>query len=83
MTVLATGERRCVEPTLIASGRQRGEEPDAVDGARAQAVATYLQSQGIAKDRLMVQGYGAASLAAANPTKHGRKRNRRVEVTVQ
>jgi OOP family OmpA-OmpF porin len=50
---------------------------------RAQAVASYLQSQGVAQDRLVVQGYGTASPAAANTTKHGRGRNRRVEVTVQ
>ena len=50
---------------------------------RAQAVATYLQSQGIPPARLVVQGYGTASPAASNTSAKGRERNRRVEVTIQ
>jgi outer membrane protein OmpA-like peptidoglycan-associated protein len=50
---------------------------------RAQAVAAYLQSQGFPPSRLNVQGHGTTSPAASNETKHGRGRNRRVEVTVQ
>jgi outer membrane protein OmpA-like peptidoglycan-associated protein len=50
---------------------------------RAQAVAAYLAQQGISPSRLVVQGYGTASAAAANTTVKGRARNRRVEVTVK
>jgi outer membrane protein OmpA-like peptidoglycan-associated protein len=50
---------------------------------RAQAVATYLQSQGIAADRMAVQGFGTQSPAATNASAKGRRNNRRVEVTVR
>jgi outer membrane protein OmpA-like peptidoglycan-associated protein len=50
---------------------------------RAQAVATYLQSQGIVADRMAVQGFGTESPAATNATVKGRRNNRRVEVTVR
>jgi len=50
---------------------------------RARAVASYLGSQGISSSRIVTQGYGTDSPAAANVTAQGRNRNRRVEVTVQ
>ena len=50
---------------------------------RAQAVAAYLGAQGIAPARLVSQGFGTVSPAAANATAQGRRNNRRVEVTVR
>ncbi len=50
---------------------------------RAQAVAAYLSAQGIAASRMNVQGHGTGSPAAPNASVKGRRRNRRVEVTVQ
>jgi len=50
---------------------------------RAQAVAAYLGAQGIAASRIVSQGFGTASPAAANATAKGRRNNRRVEVTVR
>ncbi len=50
---------------------------------RAQAVAQYLSAQGIAPERMNVQGFGTTSPAATNATASGRKDNRRVEVTVR
>jgi outer membrane protein OmpA-like peptidoglycan-associated protein len=50
---------------------------------RAQAVAAYLDSQGIALSRLVVRGFGTISPADSNATAQGRRNNRRVEVTVQ
>ena len=50
---------------------------------RAQAVASYLNSQGIDRSRLVVQGFGTESPAAPNQTAKQRTRNRRVEVTVR
>ncbi len=51
--------------------------------ARAQAVASYLNGQGIAMPRMNVQGFGTSSPAAVNTTTQGRRDNRRVEVTVR
>jgi len=50
---------------------------------RARAVAGFLGAQGISSSRIVMQGYGTESPAAANATVQGRSRNRRVEVTVQ
>ena len=50
---------------------------------RAQAVASYLTSQGLAPERLAVQGFGEQYAAASNKTTKGRRNNRRVEVTVR
>jgi outer membrane protein OmpA-like peptidoglycan-associated protein len=51
--------------------------------ARAEAVASYLNSQGIAPPRMVVQGFGEQYAAASNETTKGRRNNRRVEVTVR
>ena len=50
---------------------------------RARAVATVLGAKGIDASRIMTQGYGTESPAAANASAKGRGRNRRVEVTVR
>jgi len=50
---------------------------------RAKAVAGFLGAQGVNSSRIVTQGYGTESPAAANATVQGRSRNRRVEVTVQ
>ena len=50
---------------------------------RARAVAAVLGTKGIDASRIMTQGYGTESPAAANATVKGRGRNRRVEVTVR
>jgi outer membrane protein OmpA-like peptidoglycan-associated protein len=50
---------------------------------RAEAVKTYLASQGIAASRIAAQGFGVDSPAATNVTAKGRRDNRRVEVTVR
>jgi outer membrane protein OmpA-like peptidoglycan-associated protein len=54
-----------------------------LSGARAQAVAAFLESQGIAASRMTVQGFGTNYAAAPNATAQGRRNNRRVEVTVR
>ena len=51
--------------------------------ARAQTVADYLASQGIAPPRMLVQGFGEQYAAASNESTQGRRNNRRVEVTVR
>ncbi len=48
--------------------------------ARASAVRAYLGSKGIAPDRMVAKGYGAANPIATNRTAAGRTQNRRVEL---
>jgi outer membrane protein OmpA-like peptidoglycan-associated protein len=50
--------------------------------ARAEAVADYLTSKGIARNRLEAVGYGEARPIAPNLTARGRELNRRVEIVV-
>jgi OOP family OmpA-OmpF porin len=45
---------------------------------RAQSVADYLESQGIARDRMQVVGRGESAPVADNKTAEGRAQNRRV-----
>ncbi|GAC1343766.1 MAG: hypothetical protein NVSMB23_17930 [Myxococcales bacterium] len=50
--------------------------------ARAEAVAAYLESKGVASARLRAKGLGAARPADTNATARGRAANRRVGFTV-
>lgn len=50
--------------------------------ARAQSVADYLVSQGVARDALQTLGLSSALPVADNATAQGRARNRRAEVSV-
>lgn len=47
---------------------------------RAAAVADYLASRGIGRERLLVVGQGATRPVADNGTAFGRERNRRIEL---
>lgn len=51
-----------------------------LSAARAQAVADYFISKGIAPDRLQVKGYGPDQPVASNDTREGQAENRRVEL---
>ena len=48
--------------------------------ARADAVRAYLASKGVAPERMVSKGYGAAQPVAQNTTATGRAQNRRVEL---
>ncbi len=50
---------------------------------RAQSVAAYLSGQGVASERLIVEGRGEAEPRSSNDTSEGRAQNRRVEVFVR
>jgi outer membrane protein OmpA-like peptidoglycan-associated protein len=54
----------------------------ALSQRRAQAVASYLQAQGVQPVRLQVSGYGETRPIADNATEQGRAQNRRVEITL-
>jgi len=49
---------------------------------RADAVAAYLGTRGIARDRMMTIGAGKTRPIASNDTDQGRAANRRVEITL-
>ncbi len=49
---------------------------------RANAVANYLNLHGVAANRIISNGYGAANPIASNSTAEGREQNRRVEITL-
>ncbi len=49
---------------------------------RATTVAMYLQSRGVAQERLAAVGYGKTKPVASNDTAEGRAQNRRVEITL-
>jgi outer membrane protein OmpA-like peptidoglycan-associated protein len=48
--------------------------------ARAESVKAYLVENGVAADRMTVQGYASAQPIATNRTSSGRAQNRRVEL---
>jgi outer membrane protein OmpA-like peptidoglycan-associated protein len=50
--------------------------------ARATSVLKYLNSKGIAKERVVAKGYGVTKPVASNKTKEGKAQNRRVEFTI-
>ena len=54
----------------------------ALSQRRAQAVASYLQAQGVQPVRLQVTGYGETRPIADNSSEQGRSQNRRVEITL-
>lgn len=49
---------------------------------RAKAVANYLQSLGLAKDRIVWKGHGGKKPIATNDSEAGRRKNRRVEFVI-
>ena len=49
---------------------------------RAEAVRDFLESRGVAKERMIVQFFGEEQPVATNDTSEGREQNRRVEMEV-
>ena len=49
---------------------------------RAEAVANYLNSRGVMRDRMITVGAGETRPIASNDTEQGRAANRRVEITL-
>ncbi|SEL47198.1 TolC family outer membrane protein [Halomonas daqiaonensis] len=56
---------------------------DPLSQARADSVAGYLVSQGVARGLIETRGYGSRQPVASNATVEGRRLNRRVEVTLE
>ena len=49
---------------------------------RANAVAAYLQGQGVKSSRFEIMGMGSSNPIASNTTADGRQQNRRVEIKI-
>lgn len=49
---------------------------------RAQSVANYLTTRGVASARMATQGFGESQPVASNDTEQGRAANRRVEIRI-
>lgn len=47
---------------------------------RAEAVADYLESRGVTRDRMVIRGFGEDNLAVPTPDETPEPRNRRVEI---
>ena len=50
---------------------------------RAAAVGSYLRSQGVSTERMVIIGHGETRPIASNATAEGRAQNRRVEITLE
>jgi outer membrane protein OmpA-like peptidoglycan-associated protein len=53
-----------------------------LSAGRAASVEKYLESKGIAKDRILSKGYGMTKPVSENKTKEGKAMNRRVEFKI-
>jgi len=73
----------CQHTTIVISGHSDGSGSEAwnrqLSRARAQAVADYLEDNGIDPDRLVIEGRGSSVPIADNDTAYGRGLNRRIE----
>lgn len=73
----------CAHMTIVISGHSDASGSEAwnreLSRSRAQAVADYLEENGIDPGRLVVEGRGSAVPIAGNDTAYGRSRNRRIE----
>jgi len=71
---------------MLATGHTDGVGSDAYNKklslARAEAVKTYMVSQGVSADKIRVEGKGKSNPIASNDTEEGRAKNRRVEITL-
>lgn len=55
---------------------------DALSQRRAQSVADYLSTRGVARARMGIRGFGETQPIASNDDEAGRSQNRRVEIKV-
>ena len=73
----------CSRATILIAGHTDASGNEAwnlqLSRARAQAVANYLQQNGVASERLIVEGRGSQEPIADNATRYGRSQNRRIE----
>lgn len=86
LDALATVALRCDRFSIEVAGHTDNEGSRQLNmdlsQQRADAVAAYLASQGVAQDRLSARGYGPDRPRESNATEAGRAMNRRIEFNV-
>lgn len=74
------------DTTITVAGHTDSTGSDAINNPlsqqRAQSVAGFLTSRGVANHRINTVGYGSRMPIASNATVEGRAKNRRVEITI-
>lgn len=80
--VLAEFEQTVVEVAGHTDSTGSNEYNQSLSERRARSVASYLQSQGVIRDRLITVGMGETRPVSDNGTSGGRQLNRRVEITM-
>ena len=71
-----------VEVAGYTDDRGEADFNQALSQKRAESVKAYLQSSGVAANRMKAKGYGEDSPIASNSTATGRSKNRRVELHI-
>ena len=69
-----------IEGHTASVGKPEGERKLSIE--RAQKMAAELSYRGIARERLVSNGYGGTRPVASNESQEGRARNRRVEIII-
>ena len=86
LDALASVALRCDRFSIEVAGHTDNQGDHAANMAlsaqRAEAVADYLASQGVARPRLSARGYGPDRPRAANTSAEGQAANRRIEFNV-
>ncbi|MCS6968805.1 MAG: OmpA family protein [Cytophagales bacterium] len=87
LEIMAETFKKYHQTNLIISGHTDNIGSDEVNNRlsrqRAEAVANFLASQGVARSRMTTQGFGKTRPVADNSTPEGRQRNRRVEIAIE
>ena len=86
LTKFATSLKNNQETNVVISGHTDNTGNDAINDPlsekRANAVANFLKSKGVAGGRMTTIGAGSRQPVATNETAEGRQQNRRVEVVI-
>jgi peptidoglycan-binding protein ArfA len=86
LTQVAQKLTACSDARVAVTGYTDDSGNDAINVPlsrdRANSVADFLMSHGVAGDRITSQGLGSADPVATNGTTEGQAQNRRVEITV-
>jgi len=86
ITKLAATLQKYPDTNVLVEGHTDNTGTDAINNplsqSRAQAVASSLQTKGVALSRITTKGLGSADPIADNTTAEGKQANRRVEVAI-
>src|SRR6516165_3629704 len=80
--VLKEYNKTMVDVTGHTDSTGSAQKNQALSEQRANTVAQYLRTKGVADQRLAVAGFGPTRPVASNDSPDGRQRNRRVEISL-